>query len=240
MSLVAENLALVRARIDAAAREAGRDPSEVRLVAVSKKKPTALVREAYEAGQRDFGENYVQELLAKAEECADLSELRWHMIGHLQRNKVKPVLRVAAAIHTVDSMKLARDLGKRAMETPMPVVRRLEAGTDQRLPVLIEVNVGGEAQKSGCEPSAVPDIAQAIEAQGSLQLAGLMTVPPHTEDPSGARPFFDRLVELQHEHGGSARFGELSMGMSHDLEPAVQAGATFVRIGAAIFGAREA
>lgn len=239
MTTVTENLAAVRTRIEEACRASRREPTTVRLIAVSKKKPAEAVREAYEAGQRDFGENYVQEMLAKAEECADLPDIRWHMIGHLQRNKVKQVLKVAAVVQTVDSLKLARDLGKRSADTPLPAARRLDAGTDQRLPVLIEVNVGGEEQKSGCHPGAVEDIAATIEGQGGLRLAGLMTVPPNTEDPSGARRFFEALVELQQELGGQARFPELSMGMTRDLEEAVSSGATMVRIGTAIFGARE-
>ena len=223
---VAENLAAVRARVDRAARDSGRDPGGVRLVAVSKTKPVEAIREAYAAGQRDFGENYVQELQEKAAALGDLPDLRWHMIGHLQRNKAKVVAKLASCLHTLDSVRLAEELGKRAAEA-----RR-------ELDVLVEVNVGGEAQKSGCAPEELALVLAAAEAAPRLVLAGLMTVPPHTEDPAGARPFFDRLVALRDAHGGSARLPELSMGMTHDLEHAVAAGATWVRVGTAIFGER--
>lgn len=224
---IAAQLAAVRARIERAARAAGRDPAAVRLMAVSKTKPETAIRAAYAAGQRDFGENYVQELAEKASALADLSDLRWHMIGHLQRNKAKQVVKLVSAIHTVDSVRLAEELGKRAAEA--------ERG---RLSVLVEVNVGGEAQKSGCAPAELVELLAAIERAPSLLLSGLMTVPPHTDDPAGARPFFDQLVALRDAHGGVARLPELSMGMTHDLEQAVAAGATWVRVGTAIFGER--
>ncbi|MEB2312443.1 MAG: YggS family pyridoxal phosphate-dependent enzyme [Sorangiineae bacterium] len=226
MSTVAEGLSRVRERIARAADVAGRDPASVRLLAVSKTKPASALREAYAAGQRDFGENYVQELLAKAEALADLPELSWHMIGHLQTNKARQVVRVARAVHTVDSTRLARELGKRA------------AGAGVLLTVLAEVNLGGEAQKSGCAPRELEDVLAASDAEPALALAGLMTVPPHTEDPAGARPYFDELRALRDAHGGAARLPELSMGMTHDLEHAILAGATIVRVGTAIFGAR--
>lgn len=224
---ISARLAAVHARIERAARAAGREPSSVRLLAVSKTKPEAAIRAAYAAGQRDFGENYAQELARKAETLADLPDLRWHMIGHLQRNKAKQVVKLVSAIHTVDSVRLAEELGKRAAE----------AARD-RLAVLVEVNVGGEAQKSGCAPAELADVLSAIERAPALLLSGLMTVPPHTDDPAGARPFFDRLVALRDAHGGVARLPELSMGMTHDLEQAIGAGATWVRIGTAIFGER--
>lgn len=224
---ISARIAAVHARIERAARAAGREPSSVRLLAVSKTKPEAAIRAAYAAGQRDFGENYAQELARKAETLADLPDLRWHMIGHLQRNKAKQIVKLVSAIHTVDSVRLAEELGKRAAE----------AARD-RLAVLVEVNVGGEAQKSGCAPAELADVLSAIERAPALRLSGLMTVPPHTDDPAGARPFFDRLVALRDAHGGVARLPELSMGMTHDLEQAIGAGATWVRIGTAIFGER--
>lgn len=227
MSAIAERLGLVHSRIERAAREAGRDPASVRLVAVSKTKTAAEVREAHAAGQRDFGENYVQELLAKAADLADLADLRWHFIGHLQRNKVKQVARTLTLLHTVDSVRLADELGKRVGE----------AGREP-LPVLVEVNVGGEAQKSGCSPDELDAVLAACERQAALRLSGLMTVPPHTDDPAGARPFFDALVRLRDRLGGASRLPELSMGMTHDLEHAVLAGSTWVRVGTAIFGER--
>jgi pyridoxal phosphate enzyme (YggS family) len=224
---VEARLVAVRARIEAAAQAAGR--AAPRLVAVSKTKPASMIRAAYAAGQRDFGENYVQELAQKAEELRDLADLRWHFIGHLQRNKAKLAARLAHAVHTVDSARLAAALGKHAAEGP-------REGT---LAVLVEVNVGGEGQKSGCALHELAAVLEAVEREPSLRAVGLMTVPPHTEDPAGARPYFDHLRALRDEHGGAARLPELSMGMTHDLEQAVLAGATLVRIGTAIFGERE-
>lgn len=234
---IAARLASVRERIARAAASSGRSPP--RLIAVSKLQPAEAIRAAYAAGQRDFGENYVQELDAKARELAELEDLRWHFIGHLQRNKVKLALASASAIHSVDSARLAAEIGKRAREAELPERRRVPlAGSDPRLPVLVEVNVGGEASKSGCAPGELGAVLSAVEAEPALRLAGLMTVPPATEDPSGARPYFERLVGLRDAAGGAERLPELSMGMTHDLEIAIACGATLVRVGAAIFGAR--
>jgi pyridoxal phosphate enzyme (YggS family) len=222
---IAERLTEVRARISRAARDAGRDAGEIRLVAVSKTHGAALIREAYAAGQREFGENYVQELTRKADELRDLPGIAWHVIGRLQRNKCKLVVPLAALVHSVDSIRLARELGKRA-------------AADNPLSVLVEVNVGGEAQKTGCAPAELGGLLEAVAAEPALSLRGLMTVPPHTDDPAGARPFFDELVRLRDQHGGAERLPELSMGMTHDLEHAIVAGATIVRVGTAIFGER--
>lgn len=222
--MIAAALAKTRQRIVEAARAAGRDPATVRLVAVSKTKPAAMIREAYAAGQRDFGENYAQELAEKAAALADLTELRWHFIGHLQSNKAKVVAPLAAVVHTVDSASLAAELAKRA------------ARLARQLTVLVEVNVGGEAQKHGAPPAEVPALLDAIEAHPELALRGLMTVPPASHD--AARAAFAELARLRDAHGGAARLPELSMGMSDDLEIAVASGATIVRIGSAIFGAR--
>lgn len=216
----------VRARIAAAAGACGRGAGEVTLVAVSKLQPEALIRAAYARGQRDFGENYVQELLRKRESLADLDGIRWHVIGHLQSNKARQVAPFAHLVHTVDDARLGVELGRRAVA----------AGRVQE--VLAQVNVGGEAQKSGCAPEALPALLDALSATPGIALRGLMTVPPHTDDPEGARPFFDALRELRDAHGGAARLPTLSMGMTHDLEVAVAAGATVVRVGTAIFGAR--
>lgn len=235
MTSVTARLESVRAQITSIARRCGREPSAIRLVAVSKTKPASLIREAYEAGQRDFGENYVQELVEKAEALRGLPDLRFHFIGHLQRNKAKIAARIASAIHTVDSPRLAAELGKRAAELSSDADR---AGTPP-LTVLVEVNVGGEAQKSGCNPGDLGALLAAIEREPSLRLSGLMTVPPFTDDPEGARPFFEALVRLRDAHGGSARLPELSMGMSRDLAPAIEVGATIVRVGTAIFGERR-
>lgn len=237
MSGVPEALQRVRARLSAAAKAAGRDPETVRLIAVSKFQPAAAIRSAYAAGQRDFGENYVQELQAKAKDLADLGDLRWHMIGHLQRNKARLVTGLASLVHTVHSAELAQELDKRAAGIELEVARRFIAG-ERRLAVLVEVNVGGEAQKSGVPPEALADVLRALDRAQNLKLAGLMCVPPQTADPRDARPFFDELVRLRELHGGKLRLPELSMGMTSDLEQAVAAGATIVRVGTAIFGER--
>lgn len=225
MNQVESGLHRVRARLTQALLAAGRAPDSTRLVAVSKFQSAAAIRAAYAAGQRDFGENYVQELQQKAAELRDLDELRWHMIGHLQRNKARLVAPLVSLLHTVHSVELARELDKRATG-------------EGRLAVLVEVNVGGEAQKSGCEPGALADVLRALGEATHLTVSGLMCVPPHTEDPSAARPYFDELVRLRELHGGAERLPELSMGMTADLEYAVAAGATIVRVGTAIFGER--
>jgi len=228
LSSVREELERVRKRIATAAMASGRDPGEVRLLAVSKTKPLAMIREAYDAGQRDFGENYLQELVKKAEALTELSDIRWHMIGHLQTNKAKLAARHASVVHTVDSQRLAEALGQRRAELARP------------LPVLIEVNIGGEAQKAGCTPNEVGDLLTTVEREPWLELRGLMTVPPFSDDPAIAQRCFENLRALRDAHGGQQRLPELSMGMSDDLEQAIAAGATLVRVGTAIFGARSA
>ena len=233
---VSARLTAVLASVEQAAKLAGR-PGGVRLLAVSKMQPVEALREAYAAGQRDFAENYVQELARKAESLADLPELRFHLIGHLQRNKAKQVVRSASAVHTVDSVELARELDKRMAGTEVPSERRA-FGSDPRLPVLVEVSIAGEAQKSGCAPGEVAAVLGAVESAASLRLVGLMCVPPLTGDPSASRPHFDALARLRDEHGGPARLPELSMGMTADFEHAIAAGATLVRVGTGIFGAR--
>jgi pyridoxal phosphate enzyme (YggS family) len=224
---VAEGLAQVRARIERAAVAAGRDPATIRLVAVSKTKGPDAVREAFAAGQRAFGENYAQELVVKAEALADLEGIEWHYIGHLQTNKAKVVAKHAHVVHTVDSVALARELGKRAARESRPAP----------LPVLIEVNVAREPQKAGAAASEIDEVMQAVRAQEALALRGLMTMPP-AGDPDVARRCFETLASLRNLHGGPAALPELSMGMSDDLEVAVACGATIVRVGTAIFGAR--
>ncbi len=223
---VAHGLSVVRARIEAAARRAGRDPASITLVAVSKTKPASAVEAAFRAGQRAFGENYAQELVEKSEALAHLPGLEWHFVGRLQSNKAKLVAGIATMVHAVDSEKLARALGKRAESRPSP------------LDVLVEVNVGGEASKGGVAPADVPALLQAIESTPGLRLRGLMSIPPHTEQPEGARPFHRALRALRDANGGEARLPILSMGMTDDLEIAIEEGATMVRVGTAIFGAR--
>jgi hypothetical protein len=219
---LAARLAAVRQRIDAAARAAGRDPAGVSLVAVSKGQPPEAIRAAYAAGQRVFGENYAQELVRKAAALADLPDLAWHFIGRLQRNKARDVAPRVTMVEAVDREDLARELDRRA------------AAAGRTLDVLVEVNVGGEASKGGAEPGEVGALVAAIRGMKHLALRGLMTIPPEVDAPEAARPFFARLRALAAPHG----LAELSMGMSHDFEAAIGEGATMVRVGTAIFGAR--
>lgn len=219
---VAANLAAVRARIAVACERAGRPRATVTLVAVSKRHAPALVRRAYEAGHRDFAENYVQELVDKSAALADLPELRWRFIGHLQRNKARAIVAAGAAVDTVDSIRLAQALSARAADAGATV------------PVLLQVNVGREPQKSGCAPEGAPALAAAVIGLPGLSLRGLMTVPPVADDAERSRPAFRALRELAERLG----LPELSMGMSHDLEVAVEEGATMVRVGTAVFGPR--
>ena len=222
-----ENLAAVHERIAAAARAAGRDPSSVRLIAVSKTWPAEAVRAVAALGQVDFGENRVQELLGKADELADLP-LRWHAIGQLQRNKAAAVARLGAVVHSVDRSSLAAALARAAETAGHP------------LDVLVQVDLGGpageEAARGGATPADVPALADAIAGLAALRLRGLMAVAPRGEDPA---PAFARLAALSErlraDHPDAV---ELSAGMSGDLDEAIAAGATLVRVGTAIFGDR--
>jgi pyridoxal phosphate enzyme (YggS family) len=231
-----ERLRAIQERIATAAEKSAAGQA-VRLIAVSKGQPASLIRAAYELGQRDFGENYVQELTQKAEALRDLSELRFHLIGHLQRNKVKHVVEHAVAVHSVDSDSLLTELGRRAVGREVPEARRAFGG-DGRLPLLLEVSIAGEEQKSGLSASDLGMLLALAARIESVRVVGLMCVPPLTDDPSAARPYFDALARLREEHGGAARLPELSMGMTSDFEHAIAAGATLVRVGTAIFGAR--
>lgn len=221
MTNVAENLRAVRARIAAACEAAGREADGVALVAVSKRMPSDAIRAAYAAGQRDFGENYVQELVRKRDELADLPEVRFHLIGHLQSNKARLAATLADCIQTVDSVRVVDALG------------RASEGRARPLQIFIQVNVAGEDSKSGCAPDALARLVAAARTVRHLRLRGLMTVPP-AGDPSATRAAFRALAALAAEH----ELPELSMGMSDDLELAVSEGATLVRVGTAIFGAR--
>jgi pyridoxal phosphate enzyme (YggS family) len=212
----------VRERIERACARAGRDPGEVALIAVSKAHPEEAVRAAYAAGLRVFGENYAQELARKAAALEDLRDVRWRFIGHLQRNKIKLIERANATVDTVDSLRLAEAISSRA------------AARDTTVELLLQVNVGGEAQKSGCTAQEVPALVDAVRALPNVELRGLMTVAPHYDDPDEARPVFAALREIAAAHG----LPELSMGMTHDLEAAVLEGATMLRIGTALFGPR--
>jgi pyridoxal phosphate enzyme (YggS family) len=233
---VAQALAKVRERIRRAAEQSGRDPAGVRLVAVSKRQPVEQIRAAYAAGQRDFGENYAQELLAKEAELVDLPDLRFHMIGGLQRNKVAGLIGHISALHSVDSLRLIAELGRRAALRPVPPARRLLPGGE--LAVFLELNLGAEAHKAGCAPAELGALIEAVLAQPSLSLRGLMAIPAGAGEPESARQQFALLQELRERHGGAARLPELSIGMSRDLELAVACGSSWVRVGTDIFGAR--
>jgi len=221
VSSITERLGQVHARIARACGECGRDPAGVRLVAVSKFHSLAAIRAAYAAGQRDFGENYAQELLDKARELADLPALRFRFIGGLQRNKAKLLVAARCAIETLASEATARTLSERA------------AADGTELEVMLQVNVLGEAQKSGIAPSDLAALVAVVRALPALRLSGLMAIPP-AGDPERALRCYETLAELAKGHGLS----ELSMGMSDDLELAVRAGSTSVRVGTAIFGPR--
>ena len=221
MSSVADNLARVRERVAKACASAGRPESSVTLVAVSKLKPAALIRETYAAGQRDFGENYAQELRDKAEELKDLDGLRWHAIGSLQTNKVKYVARVAHAFHALERLDVATELSKRRAGSPP-------------LPCYVELNLGGEDTKHGLTPDALGGFLSQVRELPNLQVVGLMALPPPTDDVARMREGFARLRELAATHALTA----LSMGTTHDFEQAILEGATAVRVGTAIFGER--
>jgi pyridoxal phosphate enzyme (YggS family) len=223
MSTIAERWRDVRARVDAACERAGRAPSEVTIIAVSKTHPAAAVREAAAAGATDFGENYAQELVAKRAECGDV---RWHFIGRLQRNKAKLVAGQVALIHAVDSVELAAELGKRA------------AGIQ---PVLLAINAAGEDTKTGATAEQATALARSIGSIQNVRLDGLMTMPPPADDPEASRPYFEALRALRDRLAGDLGIAlpVLSMGMSGDFEVAIACGATHVRVGTAIFGARD-
>lgn len=231
-----ERLRGVRAGLEAACTDASLAKRPL-LVAVSKGHPAAAVRAAYGHGQRHFGENYVQELASKAEALADLDGLVWHVIGHLQRNKVKHVVEHAQAVHSVDSLLLLAEIDRRAAGREIPAPRRA-FGSDPRLPILIEVSIAGEEQKGGCAPAELGALLDAADSASGVRLVGLMCVPPLDAEPARSREYFDKLCALRNEHGGVERLPELSMGMTHDYEHAIRAGSTVVRIGTAIFGPR--
>lgn len=221
---VAAGLAQVRARIAAACARAGRDPGSVQLLAASKFQSLDAIRAAYAAGQRQFGENYVQELAHKAQALADLPDLRWHLIGRLQTNKVKDVVRLGCAVQSLDSLKLCHALAQRA------------AAAGQRVPVYAQVNVSEESQKAGIAPAELAQLIAAARACPALDVRGLMAIPRPSEDEAEQRAAFRRLRELATE----LVLPELSMGMSDDLELAIEEGATMVRVGSALFGERPA
>jgi hypothetical protein len=222
MGLIPNNLQAVKARIESAARAAGRDPGAVRLLAVSKTHAPALVREAAAAGQRAFGENYVQEALDKMAQLDDLA-LEWHLVGPLQSNKTRVVAERFHWVHTVDREKVARRLSEQRPAGMAP------------LNVLIQVNASGEASKSGIAPAETPALAAAIAGMKGLRLRGLMAIP----EPGAAQSRFRVIGELFRGLRGEFSLDTLSLGMSDDLEAAIAAGSTMVRVGTAIFGARR-
>jgi len=219
-----ERIDKVEERIQSAARRAGRSRAEITLVAVTKKFPPEIIREAYSLGLRVFGENYVQEFQGKHPALADLADAEFHLIGHLQSNKARVAADLFQVIETIDSGKLAQRVDS------MLAGRRPELMID----VMIEVKLSPEQSKAGAAPEELSGLIEAIHACPNLRLIGLMTMPPWNPDPESARPYFKRLATLAREHG----LEKLSMGMSHDLETAIEEGATHVRVGEALFGAR--
>jgi len=231
---IAANISSVKDRIAFAARRAGRNAADIALMAVTKTQPAERIREAYEAGQRLFGENRVQDFATKAGALQDLHASEWHMIGHLQNNKASRTVELFSAVDSVDSLKLAVKLNNAAH------------ALGKKLEVLIEINVGGEAAKSGVAPDSfeLEHLLLAAQVSEALAFRGLMTVPPFTDDPEGARPYFRKLRELRDTIAArklpAVAMDQLSMGMSHDFEVAIEEGSTCVRVGTAIFGEREA
>jgi len=217
---IRDRLERVQERVARAALKVGRDPEGITLIAVSKRKPATDIVAAYEVGQRHFGENYIQEFQAKKTELPELPGAMFHFIGKLQSNKTRVACDLFDSIHTVTSAKLAR---------------RMDEQSVGNRNVFIEVKLSTEEAKGGLAPEEVPQLAEFIRSSARLNLRGLMTMPPWTEDPADARPYFQKLRELAAANG----LIDLSMGMSRDLEAAIEEGATFVRIGTAIFGERD-
>jgi PLP dependent protein len=230
---IADNVARVREQIATAASRAGREASEITLMAVSKTFPAERIAEAHAAGLRVFGENRVQEFAGKVAALRELAGAKWHLIGHLQTNKAGKAVELFEAVDSVDSLKLAQKLNEAAGKI------------DKRLSVLIEVNVGGEAAKSGVAPDSaeLETLLSAAPRLEHLDIRGLMTIPPFTEDPEGARSYFRRVRELlstiQARKLPSVTIETLSMGMSHDFAVAIEEGSTCLRVGTAIFGERR-
>jgi len=227
---LAARLAGVRTRIDAAVQKSGRSPGEVTLIAISKTHPASAVKRLIELGTADVGENRVQEAEEKVAEIGP-DKVRWHLVGHLQANKARRAVSIFEVIHSLDSLDLAQRLDRIC----------IEAGRET-LPVLIQVDLGHEETKSGIDESDLTHLVESLGPLTRLKLIGLMTLPPFFDDPEQSRPFFRRLRELRDELASRGVFGdragELSMGMTHDFEVAIEEGATMVRIGTAIFGER--
>lgn len=227
--MIQENVRKVEKCIDEACIKAGRVKSEVTLVAVSKTKPVSLLREAYDAGIRDFGENRVQELLEKIPEMP--ADIRWHMIGHLQRNKVKDIVGRVSLIHSVDSLRLAEEISREASKKGVAA------------DILLEVNVSGEESKFGIPVKEAAELAEAVSKLPAIHIRGLMTVAPIQEEPEQNRPFFRKLkqlsVDIRQKNVNNITMDVLSMGMTGDFAAAIAEGATCVRVGTGIFGERH-
>ena len=227
--MIKDNYQYVLRKIENSAKNAGRDPGDVTLIAVSKTKPVPDLQEAYDAGARDFGENHVQELIQKIPVLPN--DIRWHMIGHLQRNKVKYIVGKVYLIHSVDSLRLAEEINKES----------LKAGVVSN--ILLEVNVAGEDSKWGGNLEETIELVKEVSKLPGLSVKGLMTVAPFTDDPESNRKYFRKLRELSVDIKGqnidNISMGVLSMGMTGDYEVAVSEGATYVRVGTGIFGARN-
>lgn len=227
--MICENIEKVQARITAACNRAGRDRENVTLIAVSKTKPIADLEEAYRVGVRDFGENKVQELVEKAEVLP--KDIRWHMIGHLQRNKVKYIVDKVCLIHSVDSLRLAEEISKEAMKKQLTVS------------ILVEVNVAGEETKFGSTSEEAIQLVEKIAALPGICIKGLMTIAPFVENPEENRKYFSKLrqlaVDINDKNIDNVTMHVLSMGMTGDYEVAVEEGATLVRVGTGIFGERN-
>ncbi|HWB85817.1 MAG TPA: YggS family pyridoxal phosphate-dependent enzyme [Bryobacteraceae bacterium] len=219
VSTLGERLAAVRERMTRAAEGARRDPAAIALLAVSKVFPASAIEEAYDLGLREFGENYVQEFEGKAPVVSRLAGARFHLIGHLQSNKARRAAELFQVIQTVDTPKLARRL----------------QDSEHALDVMLEVKLSAEQAKSGAAPEELPELLAAVASCSHLRLLGLMTMPPWSDDAEASRPYFRKLRELAERHGLTG----LSMGMSHDLEVAIEEGATCVRVGTALFGKRK-
>lgn len=229
MGFVKENLEMVEKEIETACQKSGRDRSDVTLIAVSKTKPVSLIMEAYDAGIRDFGENKVQELVQKYEEMP--KDIRWHMIGHLQTNKVKYIIDKVCLIHGVDSLHLAQEISRQAVR------HNLTAN------ILIEVNIGGEESKFGCRYEEAEKLVKEISLLPRIAVKGLMTIAPYAANPDENRGYFVKMkqlsVDITKDSGNNIDVSILSMGMTGDYPVAIEEGATYIRVGTGIFGERE-
>ncbi len=219
-----QNLAEIQRKIESAASKSGRDPNEIKLVAVSKTHPVSTLRDAISAGAKILGENKVQEAESKIEEIG-VSDCEWHLIGHLQKNKARKAVELFDVIHSIDSIELAKRLERICVEEDRAALK-----------VFVQVDVAREETKSGILENNLPEIIEFLQNCECLKLVGLMIIPPYFEDAEKVRPFFEKLREIRDE---ILPDGELSMGMSHDFEIAIEEGATFVRVGTAIFGSRN-